>query len=124
MVCDLDRRYDAEDATVAVVEKGKNNLSKKLLGDAVCGDSSCDVCNADVVGVELWGDAMDIVRKSRVRRRRHSAPPFVCDGTTGEDDQVPGIGIVDGLEIGSVFTVSAKIYTADVEMMRTLLAYA
>lgn len=76
---------------ITVRLKYEEHLRRELCSDVVRQDRVGDEYFVWIVGVELGRDALYGASDLDVGGRRYHAPPFVRDGTGGEDDKVsPG----------------------------------
>lgn len=90
MIRDVHRRGNRErESGITVGLKIEENLRRELRGNTGCQYCVRDIDLGRVVGVELRCDARDAASYLGVGGRRYHAPPFVCDGTAGENNEVP-----------------------------------
>ena len=79
---------DALDASVTIVEKGKENLVQELLCDGRICDTQSDIGYTWVVRVELRGNSTNTVNIGSIGGVGHGRPPFISSLARDEGDDI------------------------------------
>jgi hypothetical protein len=102
----VDRRNDIEYATIPVVKQSKDHAPQEFFGTFLVIDGLHDISVVEIgiMGVELWGDTLDIAEPLITRSDGidDCPPPFIGGGTVNKYDQVSPSPVRGTLERGRI----------------------